>query len=44
MASGLNIILRKKLENQNWEFNCDSSWKVNTEEKERSGKYNTKVV
>lgn len=41
MTSGLNIILRKKLENQNWEFNC---WKVNTEEKERSGKYNTKVV
>lgn len=24
--------------------NCDPSWKVNTEEKERSGKYNTKVV
>lgn len=38
------IILRRKLENQRREFNCDPRWKVNTEEKERSGKYNTKDV
>lgn len=38
------IILRRKLENQRRVFNSDPRWKVNTEEKEISGKYNTKDV